>query len=52
MPRKRRTKLTQRTKPKLPDEDSAYTMSEEEEKARRESFMKDFDIEGEVNYFK
>lgn len=47
MPRKRRTKLTKRTKPKLPDEDSAYTMSEEEEKAKLESFLKDFDIEVE-----
>lgn len=46
MPRKRRTKLTHRSKPKQPDDDSSHSMPEDEEKDRLESFLKDFDIEG------
>ncbi|PIK34480.1 putative borealin-like [Apostichopus japonicus] len=47
MPRKRRTKLTHRSKPKQPDDDSSHSMPEDEEKDRLESFLKDFDIEVE-----
>lgn len=48
MPRKRRTKLTQRSKPKQPDDESSHSMQEDERQDRLESFLKDFDIEGTV----
>ncbi|XP_070574994.1 borealin-like [Ptychodera flava] len=47
MPRKRKTKLTKRTKPKLPDGDDPHDMSENERKEKLELFLQDFDLEVE-----
>ncbi|XP_002735089.1 borealin-like [Saccoglossus kowalevskii] len=45
MPKKRKTKLTKRAKPKLPDSDDQGDLSEHERSQKLELFLQDFDIE-------
>ncbi|XP_077982445.1 borealin-like [Glandiceps talaboti] len=48
MPRKRKTKLTKRTKPKLPTGDDSTDLSENERREKLELFLQDFDLEVET----
>ncbi|XP_071488357.1 uncharacterized protein [Diadema antillarum] len=44
MPRRRKTKVASRAKPKLPPDDEEIDMAEEERKAKLENFLRDFDL--------
>ncbi|XP_072169765.1 uncharacterized protein [Diadema setosum] len=48
MPRRRKTKVASRAKPKLPPDEEEIDMAEEERKAKLENFLKDFDIHVET----